>query len=168
MPRALPFAIALGLSLSFAASALASPSYPAVIEEEWRLTYTPACTTCHASDSGGRGTVVTYFGIELQSLGLTAQNDASLVEALREDKAQQIDSDGSGTSDYDDLVAGRDPNSGPGPSGGGPVRPLHGCAAAPGHDSEGSAALVLALALLWAARRRQRSSRCESGLRSTA
>ena len=51
-----------------------------------------------------------------------------------------IDSDGSGTSDYEDLVARRDPNSGPGPAGGGRIRPLHGCTAgrAQGEESGGA------------------------------
>ena len=150
---AAPFAL---VTILAASRAHASPGFPAVLRDEWQLSYTPDCTLCHASESGGRGTVVTYFGQQMEALGVVAQSDATLVEALSLDKAQSIDSDGSGTTDYDDLVARRDPNSGPGPSGGGRIRPLHGCAMAQVSGDDGAALLLFTalLALVLAARRR--------------
>ena len=157
MTRISLFVVAVILALTLtAARAHASPGFPAVIHQDWELSYTPECTLCHASESGGRGTVVTYFGQEMEALGVIAQSDATLAEALSVDKAQGVDSDGSGTSDYDDMVAGRDPNSGPGPSGGGRIRPLHGCAMghAPGDGGDGAAVFLLLACALVARRRR--------------
>ncbi len=162
--------LALGMStLGVARVAAASPAYPAVVAREWGLVQAPDCTICHATDSGGTGTVVTYFGRQMQAFGLTANNEASLVEALALDKSQRTDSDRSGTSDYDDLVAGRSPNAGPGPGDAAPERPLHGCAsiAAPREAGRGGVVGLTGLTLLTLALRRIRRAARPRGVRSS-
>lgn len=141
-----------------AREASASPSYPAVVKETWALAREPECTLCHATSSGGTGTVVTYFGRHMQALGVTAEKPSALAQALEFDRAQGTDSDGSGTSDYDDLAAGRSPNAGPGPVADAGLRPEHGCAIRRGSSPPGGALVLVVVASvaarLWRRRRR--------------
>ena len=153
-------ALVLALVLT-SRSAMASPPYPAIVQEQWSLPTTPACTLCHATDSGGTGTVVTYFGRQMQAFGLRAEDESSLIEALARDKTEHTDSDGDGEPDYDSLVSAKSPNSGPGPKGGGPPAPEWGCAmgniyARPAHAL--SIVVIFAFALGGALRRRRRSA----------
>jgi hypothetical protein len=147
--------------LSFLArEAAASPSYPGVVAEVWALAQAPECTICHATSSGGTGTVVTYFGRHLQALGVTAENPSALAQALELDRAQRTDSDGSGTTDYEDLAAGRSPNVGPGPVADEELRPEHGCATVRGSTPpDGGLVLVVAVASTAAGLRRRRGRR---------
>ena len=151
----------LPLALVFASgSAMASPPYPAVVQEQWALPTTPACTLCHATDSGGTGTVVTYFGRQMQAFGLRAEDESSLIAALARDKTEHTDSDGDGEPDYDALVSAKSPNSGPGPKGGGPPAPEWGCAMGSMH-ARSAPTLSIAIAFVFAlcgALRRKRSA----------
>jgi hypothetical protein len=136
--------------------AAASPAYPAVVEETWALARAPECTICHATSSGGTGTVVTYFGRHLQELGVTAESPSTLAQALELDRAQGTDSDGSGTTDYEDLAAGRSPNAGPGPVADGGLRPEHGCATTTDSPRSGDTLFVVALSSAAVGLRRRR------------
>ena len=140
-------ALAMTLLSVCARQAAASPSYPGVIQETWGLARAPECTICHATSSGGTGTVVTYFGRRMQALGVTAESPSALAQALDFDRAQRVDSDGSGTTDYEDLAAGRNPNSGPGPVTDAGLRPEHGCATGRGSPAGGDGLLVAAVAV---------------------
>src|SRR4051794_36315652 len=51
----------------------ASSTYPAEIRAHLGLNYTPDCTLCHSTPSGGFGTVTTPFGVSMRSRGLVAQ-----------------------------------------------------------------------------------------------
>ena len=143
--------------LSFCArEAAASPSYPGVIQETWGLARAPDCTICHATSSGGTGTVVTFFGRRMQALGVTAGSPSALAQALDFDRAQRVDSDGSGTADYEDLSAGRSPNSGPGPAADTGLRPEHGCATGRGSPPAGDGLVAVTVASVAAVLRRRR------------
>ena len=138
-------------------SAMASPPYPAIVQQQWSVPATPACTLCHATDSGGTGTVVTYFGRQMQAFGLRAEDESSLIEALVRDKSEHTDSDGDGEPDYDSLVSGKSPNSGPGPKGGGPPAPEWGCAIGKMHAKSAPATsvfFILGFALCLSLRRK--------------
>jgi MYXO-CTERM domain-containing protein len=144
-----------GLSLS-GRDAAASPAYPGVVKETWALSREPECTICHATSSGGTGTVVTYFGRRMQALGVTAENPSALVQALEQDRAERTDSDGSGTTDYEDLVSGRSPNAGPGPVADAELRPEHGCTTGQGSPPPGGGLFVVTFATVAASLRRRR------------
>ena len=120
--------IALALSLAFGlvpGIADASPTYPALIQQQLKLNYIPPCTICHRDNSGGIGTVVKPFGRALMGLGLHGGSDpASLIGALNRAKEEGLDSGGDGIPDIQELVAGMDPNAG----GGGLPQPMYGCA----------------------------------------
>lgn len=95
------------------APALASLSFPPVIQSELGLVKAPDCTLCHRTDAGGFGTVTRPFGRTMMSqLGLTAANTAALRSALSGADAAKFDSDDDGVSDIDELRMGTDPNVG--------------------------------------------------------
>ena len=105
--------LALAAVLS-AASAVASPSYPGLLQTELGLEQPPPCTVCHATDSGGFGTVTKPFGQALQGFGLRGATPSSLSPAVKASESAHWDSDGDGVSDIDELLDGTDPNDGPG------------------------------------------------------
>lgn len=103
------FAFALVLALPFAARA--SESYPSRIRSDLGLSYTPQCTLCHRTNSGGRGTVTTPFGKTTMSpYGLGAGSTSKLDSVLQQMEADGVDSDGDGVGDIAELRAGTDPN----------------------------------------------------------
>lgn len=123
----------------------ASSSYPPEVRAHLSLSYTPACTLCHNTPSGGIGTVTTPFGKSMMSRGLVAQNIASLDTALDALSAERTDSDHDGVPDIDELKAGTDPNV----AGGGAVSPpSYGCFDVTGQPGSPLALLPVALAVL--------------------
>ena len=146
----------LVLAVSVLAGGLAhgSPTYPAEIRAHLSLSYTPPCTLCHQTESGGFGTVTTPFGKSMMARGLVAQNLASLDTALDALAAEHTDSDHDGVSDIDELKAGTDPNV----AGGGSVTPpTYGCLDVSGQPASPLALLPLALAWLLLRVRRVRN-----------
>lgn len=108
----------------FLVAMLATPEFPAVIQQQLGLAQPPACTICHATDAGGPGTVVKPFGMYLVSRGLVPFDDNSLRNALLADMGEHHSS-GAGLTDIDALKAGEDPNG----TQSGPV-PAYGCSTA--------------------------------------
>jgi|SRR5436190_12547137 len=106
---------------------LATPEFPAAIQQDLALQAPPRCTVCHATDSGGAGTVVKPFGVYLLSRGLRAFDESSLRNALLAADGEHHASSGQGLSDIDALKAGLDPNGAPG-TGGTDLTPSFGCA----------------------------------------
>jgi hypothetical protein len=104
---------------------LATPNFPADIQQQLGLAQPPPCTVCHATNAGGPGTVVKPFGIYLQSRGLVPFDDASLHNAMLADIAERHSSSG-GLTDVDALRAGEDPNGAPGSN----LMPAFGCSSA--------------------------------------
>jgi MYXO-CTERM domain-containing protein len=151
--------------LSWARASAASPVYPGLLAStvqslSGKRIATPACTLCHATLAGGRGTVVSFFGTSLQGFGLRGTDPASLDAALRTDLGENWDSDGDEISDIEELVAGSDPNDGPGPVEPRPV-PEHGCSLTGVDTGAGGSARVAWTLLLVAAglsRRRRRAA----------
>lgn len=99
--------------LSNSAPALASVSFPPVIQSELSLARAPECTLCHRTEVGGFGTVTRPFGRTMMTqFGLMGANVAALRSALSGSEAAKLDSDGDGAADIDELRAGTDPNVG--------------------------------------------------------
>jgi hypothetical protein len=114
----LALAISIAAALALASTpARASSSYPAIIAAQPGATCAPDCTVCHATDSGGTGTVVQPFGRALVMLGLVAENPSSLLATLDAARSEGLDVGCDGVPDVDELFACRDPNT-PGDGGG--------------------------------------------------
>lgn len=92
------------------AYARAESAYPGNIQAELQLSYTPACTLCHATTSGG-GPVVTKFAQTMVSYGLTG-NTSSFKTAISQLEKNNPDSDGDGISDIEALKQAIDPSTG--------------------------------------------------------
>jgi hypothetical protein len=105
-----PFIAALALHGS---EARASPNYTDFLQLFLSLESEPACTLCHRDDDGGDETVDKPFGLNAILLGATGDNDTrALEQALREMYERDIDSDGDGVADVDELQEGGNPNVG--------------------------------------------------------
>lgn len=165
--------------LAVGGAASATPEYPGTIQGKLSLTYTPACTVCHISATGGANTAKKPFAMSLLANGLTGgSNPSSLETALAALEAKNVSSAGDGVSDITKLKNGWDPNS-PAPAGailadgginadagggvaaggppGGDAGPAYGCGAhiAPSAERRGLPLVGLVLALAALARRRK-------------
>ena len=138
-------------TFALAAPALASQEFPPHIDDTLTLGYEPVCTICHATLTGGFGTVVQPFGQAMQSRGLVAGDLTALENALAALEAEGSDVDGDGVGDIQELRNGSDPNSASGGD-----DPEYGCIGnvAPVSSSWPGAALVLAALGLIALRRK--------------
>ena len=76
------FAVTLAVVVTSTA-ALATPSFPAVLQDELKLTTTPACAVCHAGGLTVRGTITTDLGAALLSRGMVAYDEAKLRTAIQ-------------------------------------------------------------------------------------
>jgi hypothetical protein len=145
------------------AVALATPEFPADIQSDLMLDYTPPCTICHVGVPGPT-TATTPFATAMQARGLAPYDDSSLATALQKMESDKVDSDGNGVPDIEQLEAGDDPSTGESLADSGPTT-VYGCGAqlAVGATSwQGAAALGTALALGLGLGRRRRAQRTPS------
>jgi len=134
----------LVLAVTSPLAARATPNFPAAIARDLQASGPPACTICHATNTGGSGTVVKPFGTYLVSRGLVPFDEGSLAGALAAAAGERHDTDGDGILDVDALKQGLDPN-GTSPQAAGLEDPTFGCASARGG---GETSLFLALVVL--------------------
>lgn len=130
-------------------AARATPNFPEAIARDVQASGPPACTICHATNSGGSGTVVKPFGKYLVSRGLAPFDENSLAGALAAAAGERHDTDGDGVLDIDALKQGIDPN-GSSTSSTGLEDPTFGCSSTRG-GAENTVLLGLVVALRLAA-----------------
>ena len=128
-------------SRAAAAPARASRDFPRAIEADLGAVHAPPCSICHLNGVTGMGTVVTPFGEAMRERGLIGGDVTSLKVALDAMAYDQVDSNGNGILDVDEIRQGTDPNAGR------PV-PTYGCAVrttATGDGPDATVALVILL-----------------------
>lgn len=145
----------LVLAIALAAApivARATPNFPAAMARDLQLPASPACTVCHATDSGGTGTVVKPFGKYLLSRGLAPFDEGSLAGALAAAAGERHDTDGDGILDVDALKQGLDPNGASAPAPG-LEDPTFGCSSTRTGGAMNTLLLALVVTLRLAAAR---------------
>lgn len=152
----------LFLGLGLATPAFATANFLTETKDYLALANFPACTLCHASNAGGSGTVTTAFGRAILAEGAIANDTTRLRAAFDAIVSKNIDVNGNGTNDVQDLKDGLDPNV-PVGGGDGGVAPApapmvrYGCGASVVQSPADLAGVgVLGAALLFALRRRRR------------
>lgn len=98
-------------ALAMAKPAEASTGYPQAISEALTMPCAPPCIICHATNAGGKGTIVTQFGKTAMTLGLTGGEQLDLLRTTLQKMAQMgINSDADPEIDTDELTVGTDPS----------------------------------------------------------
>jgi hypothetical protein len=79
------------------------------------------------ANNTGKATATTPFAFSLRARGLSGEGRSSLDAALSQLDAEQVDSDGDGVSDVNELFANTDPNSAANAPLNGATEPAYGC-----------------------------------------
>ncbi len=104
-------AFAVLATSSFGSQAQAKDEFPGEIERDVAgVTYQVPCSVCHIKGNTGGSTPIMPFALSLRTRGLSGDT-SSLKTALTKLDQAGTDSDGDGTPDIQELVAGTDPNS---------------------------------------------------------
>jgi hypothetical protein len=134
----------LTAALAWGAAADAKEEFPREMARHLAAATDPPCGVCHQDAKTGKDTLVTPFAWGMRARGMTGQD--TLLGALDRVRADAVDSDGDGTTDVAELIAGTDPNSAAStPASPGTVRdPQLGCAVAPGPRRGGAKTFAFA------------------------
>src|SRR5688572_29320437 len=100
-------------SVSWVAPALATPEYPAMLDQVLGVSCPnprQRCLICHTTSRGGEGTAEQAFALQLGDLGLNRGNDSGTLRAALGRLGETEDSDGDGTADKEELRACGNPS----------------------------------------------------------
>jgi len=134
--------------------AQAKDEYPGEIARALSLSYAVPCSVCHIKGNTGSPTPIMPFALSMRARGLSDER-GSITTALAKMKSDNVDSDGDGKTDIDELQAGTDPNSSANSSIVNDQEPGYGCG---GTAPQGGGAVGVApgLVLTWLLLRRRR------------
>lgn len=90
-------------------SALAKPEFVEPLQEATDAPCLPQCNICHSSVSGG-GEPVQPFVESLESVAGEVESEEAIRWAVAQLEQQNIDSDGDGVGDIEEIRQGDDPN----------------------------------------------------------
>lgn len=135
----------------------AKEPFPGMVARHLQAPREPPCGLCHEYGKTGGSTLVTPFAWAMRARGLTGES--SLLASLDRVAADGVDSDGDGSADVEEIVAGTDPNTAAStPAHPGTVAdPQLGCAVASGAPVTPAASLLALTVLFLAATRRRRA-----------
>jgi hypothetical protein len=98
--------------LSVSGASFACPTFPAAVQSDLGLDYTPPCLICHTSAVGLPTTATQPLAVELIKLGVSLACDTTvLANALTEMETDKTSVDVTGTPATTLLQEGCDPNS---------------------------------------------------------
>ena len=166
MRRASAGAAIASATLLAARASSASPTYPDDLAKDLSLADAPACTLCHEASDAAIGPADTLFARSMEARGLVGGDDAdSVAKALEAMRHDDVDSDGDGARDLDELAWGGDPNAADVPASSPAQRegPKYGCASSGSIPDSAPSVTVLAFVVLVAAARRVLRDRAEVG-----
>jgi hypothetical protein len=138
--------VSAGLLL-LAGTAQASTQYPAGIQAYLQLSYTPACSICHAGGDTDAGTVTTEFGQTMVAFGLQGDNNITSLDGALAGMVGEMN------PYITDLKEGLDPNN---PNTGPVQAPTYGCFNMTGQGPSLAPAVCFLLGLWMLLRRRRR------------
>lgn len=90
--------------------ARASTVFPDAVATELELPEEPACTLCHTTELGKKGTATKPFARSLKLCGIVEKDRNVLVQALRCVDRRNYNSDSDGAADVEEIRDGTDPN----------------------------------------------------------
>jgi len=97
--------------MSLALHASAEPEFPGAIQEAARIPCTPTCLLCHTEIPGNINNVNEHFGRTVLTNGVRPGHPESMNDVVANLRTKNIDTDGDGKIDVDELAAGSDPSS---------------------------------------------------------
>lgn len=151
MKRALSLCAGVALVV-LGAAAQAHPEFPGILAGALNAPQDPPCGICHLGGKTSGATVFTPFAWTMSAHGLSG-SDSSVQSAIKGVMADEVDSDGDGVPDWQEIVNGTDPNA---PGTATDIQdPQLGCEVGGGTTRRGplvSSAILLA----WIIRRRRR------------
>src|SRR3954462_14271501 len=103
--------VAVMAVLLIALPAQAEPEFPSAIQTAGSTPCNPPCTLCHTTSPGTALTATKAFAITLIKNGLIPKNPGSLTTVVANLRTKQVDTDGDGVLDVDELAAGTDPSN---------------------------------------------------------
>lgn len=93
-------------------TAAASLSFPSAVQEYCDLPELPDCTLCHTVSPGKENTATNPFADMVSAYGVVGGDLGSLERALVAADGYEVDYDGDGVQDLDELRRGTNPNDG--------------------------------------------------------